>query len=674
MKKLICLSILVLFNSTSLFAQTGTVAFTGTDETNIGQILHDGIFSNDIPGIQLNVFGAMTDADATSRTNTGSFVFYSKEYMFMTHDQVIPIDVTTGNTIVEENNLPTVIVIMSNDGSEFSFQSIYITDYLFDNSQATSNFEGFKDNVSTGSVNLSVNGTSHEETFTLSDFSTSIFGNVDEVRITNVSGTKIKAGFNNISIGTAVTPAPTTQASNVGFSSTSASGTTISWTRGDGANCAVFMAATSSGTASPVDNSTYTANTAFGSGTQVGSSGWYCVYNGTGTSVSVSGLSLNTTYRVHVCEYNGGPGSEVYMTTTGTDNPDNVITADASVTFTDGSGFAPDITKGSTDQVLGRFQLAGDVAGASLTDASIQLNGTRTGLSNLKLWMSADAAFGSDTQLGATVTADPGDGSTATFASFTSAIGTSDVYYFLTGDVASDATGVVQGVLVNNSSLTIASGTLSGTITNAPLSNGDASLPVELVSFSATKKGNSVAVEWTTASETDNLGFIIERKTDKSDWQQIASYQSNNALVGKGTASSPKLYSYTDKDVTAGGSYTYRLSDVDVNGQVNALATTEVTAAVTPTTTQLFAAYPNPFNPQTTLKYQLANDSHVTLAVYDVLGRQVKQLVNQQQSAGEYAATWNGTTNAGLAAPSGAYLVRLQAGGRSQLQKIILMK
>ena len=119
---------------------------------------------------------------------------------------------------------------------------------------------------------------------------------------------------------------PTTQASNVSFTNISMETTSISWTRGNGDNCAVFMAAASSGTASPVDANTYIASTTFSSGTQIGSTGWYCVYNGTGTSTDLRGLSAATTYRVHVCEYNKGAGSELYLTDAGSDNPDNVTT------------------------------------------------------------------------------------------------------------------------------------------------------------------------------------------------------------------------------------------------------------------------------------------------------------------------------------------------------------
>ncbi len=159
----------------------------------------------------------------------------------------------------------------------------------------------------------------------------------------------------------------------------------------------------------------------------------------------------------------------------------------------------------------------------------------------------------------------------------------------------------------------------SGTVT-------DASLPVELLSFSAAGKNNLVELQWTTASESDNLGFIIERKIDKSDWQKIASYQTDNALVGKGTTSSSSQYSYSDTDVTAGMDNDYRLSEVNINGDRNEIGTTSDKSTV-PVTTQLFAVY---YNPSTTLNYNLAKDSHVTLAVYNVLGRQIKMLNNQQ--------------------------------------------
>ncbi len=83
----------------------------------------------------------------------------------------------------------------------------------------------------------------------------------------------------------------------------------------------------------------------------------------------------------------------------------NFTTSNDFITFTDGSSYTPTVTPGSSDQVLGRLQLSADVTGASATGLSIQLNGSRIGLLNLKLWASADAVFGSDIQLGSALAA-----------------------------------------------------------------------------------------------------------------------------------------------------------------------------------------------------------------------------------------------------------------------------
>ncbi|PTR01411.1 gliding motility-associated-like protein [Mucilaginibacter yixingensis] len=120
--------------------------------------------------------------------------------------------------------------------------------------------------------------------------------------------------------------APSTQATNVSFSSTTEKTTSISWTNGNGASRAVFVKAGTGGSPTLTNSTTYTAATAFGSGTQAGS-GWYCVYNGTGTSVSVSNLTAASTYTVMAVEYNGVAGAENYFTTAGTGNPNTVTTA-----------------------------------------------------------------------------------------------------------------------------------------------------------------------------------------------------------------------------------------------------------------------------------------------------------------------------------------------------------
>ncbi len=107
---------------------------------------------------------------------------------------------------------------------------------------------------------------------------------------------------------------PTTQASNINFSSIIATGMTLNWTSGNGSNRIVLVKSGSAVDNAPVDGTSYTANTAFGSGTQIGS-GNYVVYNGTGNSVAITGLSSSTTYYVAVYEFNGTGGGENYLIT-----------------------------------------------------------------------------------------------------------------------------------------------------------------------------------------------------------------------------------------------------------------------------------------------------------------------------------------------------------------------
>jgi gliding motility-associated-like protein len=188
----------------------------------------------------------------------------------------------------------------------------------------------------------------------------------------------------------ALAVAPTTQAINVNFSATSTTATAVSWTNGNGVERTVFVKAASSGSPSPVDGFNYTANTVFGSGTEIASAGWYCVYKGTGTSVSVTGLSSATAYQVMVLEYNGTATSPVFQTATGTGNPANLTTLSNDATLS-----AMALSSGTLDPVFapGTLTYAASVSSAtssitvtptkSQTNATIEVRvngGTYTGV------------------------------------------------------------------------------------------------------------------------------------------------------------------------------------------------------------------------------------------------------------------------------------------------------
>jgi hypothetical protein len=84
--------------------------------------------------------------------------------------------------------------------------------------------------------------------------------------------------------------------------------------------------------------------------------------------------------------------------------------------------------------------------------------------------------------------------------------------------------------------------------------------------------------------------------------------------------------------------------------------------------------YPNPFNPSTTIRYQLPQAAEVNLVIYNILGQQVRTLVNDRLEAGYHQAVWDGRNEAGVPAGSGVYLYIFQAGNFKQVQKMILMK
>ena len=97
----------------------------------------------------------------------------------------------------------------------------------------------------------------------------------------------------------------------------------------------------------------------------------------------------------------------------------------------------------------------------------------------------------------------------------------------------------------------------------------------------------------------------------------------------------------------------------------------EVTADILDTVSgyRLSSAYPNPFNPSTTINYTVAKYDHVSIAVYDVIGRKIESLVNGHVDAGNYEITWNGSNYS-----SGIYYVKMKSGSYQNTQKLLLMK
>jgi len=88
----------------------------------------------------------------------------------------------------------------------------------------------------------------------------------------------------------------------------------------------------------------------------------------------------------------------------------------------------------------------------------------------------------------------------------------------------------------------------------------------------------------------------------------------------------------------------------------------------------LYNAYPNPFNPVTTLRYDLSENGYVNIIIYDMLGRQVKTLINQTQDPGYKSIIWNATNDYGKPVSAGIYLYQIQAGEYISTKKMVLLK
>jgi hypothetical protein len=191
-------------------------------------------------------------------------------------------------------------------------------------------------------------------------------------------------------------------------------------------------------------------------------------------------------------------------------------------------------------------------------------------------------------------------------------------------------------------------------------------VPVELTSFTASATGNDVKLLWQTATELNNSGFSIERKSAGSDYMEVG------FVPGFGTTSEPKSYSFNDQNLRS-GVYTYRLKQVDFDGTFTYSNEVEV-AVIAPAEYSLDQNYPNPFNPSTKITFSLATDSRVSLKVFDVIGQEVASLINQELTAGVHNIDFNA---AGI--NSGVYFYRIEASGVNgakfvDVKKMILVK
>lgn len=186
-------------------------------------------------------------------------------------------------------------------------------------------------------------------------------------------------------------------------------------------------------------------------------------------------------------------------------------------------------------------------------------------------------------------------------------------------------------------------------------------IPVELTAFEADVVGNTVTLNWVTATELNNSGFEIERKLIEGAFEKAG------FVKGKGTATEINSYSFTESKLQ-NGTYVYRLKQIDFDGTANYSKEIYLDINV-PIEYSLEQNYPNPFNPETIIKYSIPVDGLVNISVYNTLGEKIAVLVNEVTKAGNHEINFNASRFA-----SGVYFYRLESGKYISIKKMMLLK
>ncbi|MFH0736837.1 MAG: YCF48-related protein [bacterium] len=201
-------------------------------------------------------------------------------------------------------------------------------------------------------------------------------------------------------------------------------------------------------------------------------------------------------------------------------------------------------------------------------------------------------------------------------------------------------------------------------------------VPVELTSFTASATGSYVNLAWKTATENNNSGFEVQRKTNELEieWTTLG------FKPGAGNSTSPIYYYYSDDLSGLSSTYAiYRLKQVDYDGSVNYSNEIKV-ENVLPTEFSLEQNYPNPFNPSTKINFTLPYNSNVKLEIYSINGEKVATLINEIRSAGFHSYELNTENLTNKVLSSGIYIYRLTSANLtsgvvfSQARKMMLLK
>jgi hypothetical protein len=270
------------------------------------------------------------------------------------------------------------------------------------------------------------------------------------------------------------------------------------------------------------------------------------------------------------------------------------------------------------------------------------------------------------------------NGATASGLSFS--VDATKKYLLLVLDIAGGANPSHNAGMELTSNTFITSSDAGVASTNFPIKNSmDNSLPVQLASFSAASTSEGVTLNWRTETEVNNVGFSVYRSnTREGDYTKIG------FVEGHGSTPVANDYYFNDKTAEAGRTYFYLIESIDVEGNKERSDSISITftpqpKVALPTRFALRQNFPNPFNPETWIPFQLPKDSDVVVEIYNLNGQIVRTLSLGKVPAGYYnerrnAAFWDGKSDSGEKVSSGVYFYRLKAGDYSAVKRMVVVK
>jgi hypothetical protein len=340
-------------------------------------------------------------------------------------------------------------------------------------------------------------------------------------------------------------------------------------------------------------------------------------------------------------EENGDPATTLYLS--------QLVTSVSKTVSSDG---AVDFGAAGIDIVLAGVEGSGTVGVKKFGDPPLDIEGiSESNVSAYRYVVTAegDLAFGTDTEVRLAVSSLGGISDAA------------NVTLYKRPDVGSGSFTELPTTYNADSSDIVA---MTGSFGEFVLASNTEPLPVELSQFNALVEEGEVLLSWQTASETNNSGFYVQRRTSShKHWTSLA------FVDGAGTTSTPQTYRYRDTGLPyEADSLIYRLKQVDAEGSTT-LSKPVMVSRGTPEEAKLLGTYPNPARSQVTVRYAIPHQQIVTLSLFDPLGRQVTSLARGRDDAGRKQLQVDTSD-----LPSGIYFVRLRTGDVTKTQRLMVVR